>query len=158
MAGPGEAEISFEEAMGQAPGPNPSPGAKTTAASGEIDFAEAAAIEPAKPAQPFDRGLYNQEFEKALSTFVPDPEKDYQPSPNDSFTTRVGKTLMRGVGAFARNPYETALGAGKALTSGAIGLAETGAAGLKRIAKTGAFVAENKQLALMGQLGFSELV
>src|SRR3990172_1152922 len=147
-------EIPFEDVMDS--------GSIDQSSSSEIDFAEASgqSTSAALPSQP---SKWKGRFDRL---FTPVTDKSFESSPDDSFLSRVNKTLIRSARSFSDNPVEGVEGAAKALTSGAVSMGESAVAGLKGLAKTAADVANTPanqrdfaiQQAAMGELGFKELL
>lgn len=141
----GEAEISFEEAMGVAPASAPAEPLKPS--KGEISFTEVAGAPiPKGPSLVSQLGtqvsgvLERQRRSSALTENVrglafDQLVGDVAPQEGDSFGAHAGKAALRGIRALVTSPTKAAVGGVKALTSGVVGLGESSAAGIRGLGR-----------------------
>lgn len=145
---PGEAEISFEEATGAGSLASQAPvAAALHPAKGEISFAEAGG--PAAPQGPSLMSRIGSRFSavneqrQAMSDLKARSRQaafdklvgDVEPVEGDSFGKHAGKAALRGIRALITSPTKAAVGGGKALASGVVGLGESSVAGLKGLSR-----------------------
>lgn len=140
----GEAEISFEEAMGGATAA-PSTNAPSIPSKGEISFADAAAPEVVEQrpsfmetytAQRQRREEFSQLQERGREAlFDKTTGIDLTPVEGEGFAKHAGKTALRGLRALIGSPTKTLVGSAKALTSGVVGMAESSIAGYRGLGR-----------------------
>lgn len=145
---PGEAEISFEEAVGGGTAQPPASTASSISSSQkEISFAEAAGPQSA-PGPSFTDKL-SQGYSIFKDTVFNRPARmeavrrqaftnifgEVEETPGEGFGARTGKAVLRGIRALVSSPTKASIGGVKALASGTISLGEQSVAGLRGIGK-----------------------
>lgn len=153
---PGEAEISFEEAVGGgAAAPSPAASASSISPStGEISFAEASGPQQQPPAGPsfteklsqgydlfkqmeqIKTGAGERSREKLLTDVFGEVE---EPIEGEGFARHAGKAALRGARSIFVSPRKTAVEGIKGLASGTVMLGESMLAGFRGIASLVSF-------------------
>lgn len=150
---PGEAEISFEEAIGGSTAITPAAASSPISPSkGEISFAEAAGpVAPSGPSfreklsQGVDIFKQNQEVKKLMDqrgeqtrrALFTDIFGEVEETPGEGFAARTGKAALRGLRAVVTSPTKAAVGGAKAIVSGAVSMGEQFSAGIQGLGRLG---------------------
>lgn len=145
---PGEAEISFEEAVGGGVTP-PSSASPISPSKGEISFAEASG--PQAPKGPsyleqvqsnvkgLQRGreVLSQAGEQSRRQLFTDVFGEVEETPGEGFAKQSGKAVLRGLRALVTSPTKAVVGGVKSAVGGAVSMAEQIPAGLRGIGRLG---------------------
>lgn len=157
----GEAEISFEEAMGGPSVATPM-GGPSLPLNGEISFADAAPVPHPQGPTFMDRlsaanqgrqRLESMQEQGRAGLFDYVTGADLKDQPNEGFFPKAQKAALRGIKALVTSPTKSLVGAGQALTSGVVGMGESSVAGIRGLGRlSGEALVKNT----VGQIPFSQ--